>query len=200
MVFSPFCEHASMLTELACSTGSQLQVHRKNSPGTHSMTADFEGMAQARGLILPDRPKPATPGKKRVVWDGRAMQIVDDGMELEATNFTYHSGQKMVGYTETPTTLSTKLIHGEHRAINTPAPTKEGTAWKPGCRYSNRVCIHLAVGLRIWLESTPVRFRHPVRSLSNSTRCRMQSWTMTLKGSLFYLTESLQLFSQTTIR
>ena len=102
------------------------------------MTADFESIARSRGLILPDCQKSAIPGKKTVVWDGRAMQIVDDGAELDAASFTYHSGHKMVGYSETPTMLSTKLIHGEHRAINTPAPTKEGTAWKPGCRYSNR--------------------------------------------------------------
>lgn len=107
-----------------------------------TMTSDFEAVARARGLIVPSDPKPAIPGKKTVVWDGTAMQVVDDGAELDtASRFTYHSGEKMVGYTETPATASTKLIHGEHRAIDTPAPTKEGAAWKPGCRYSNRVCL-----------------------------------------------------------
>lgn len=126
---APFC-HCSLFTN--------------PSPEFYSMTADFESMARARGLILPDVEKSATPGKQKVVWDGRAMQVIEEGAELDTTaKFTYHSGHKMVGYTEIPTAQTTKLIHGEHRAINTPAPTKEGDAWKPGCRYSNRVRIFL---------------------------------------------------------
>jgi hypothetical protein len=103
------------------------------------MTADSEAMAKAKALWHSS--VPVENGKKKVVWNGKALQIMNDGDELDRTaKFTYQCGYKMVGYIEVPTTASTKLIHGEYRAINTRAPTKEGCNWKPGCRYSNRVC------------------------------------------------------------
>jgi hypothetical protein len=98
----------------------------------------FEARARARGLILPDTDKEVVP-RRKVVWDGKAMHLVEGDGSLERSRFTYNTGENMVGYVEQPCTESTKLLAGAYRFINAPNINKEGQDWKPGNRYTTAV-------------------------------------------------------------
>lgn len=91
---------------------------------------------KARGLCPPAEDVAPAPG---VVWDGRAMHMGTKSGSTIRPNFTYRSGEKMVGFVEQPCTETCKLISGDYRAINCPDITKTGEAWKPGNRYTATV-------------------------------------------------------------
>lgn len=108
-------------------------------PSRQFRATGFDTRARERGLTLPDSPEDAT-APLPVVWNGRSLERSKPGQNaVQASIFTYCPGEAMVGQAETAGHASTRLVGGRHRFINAPDNSKEGCAWRPGHRYTNRV-------------------------------------------------------------
>lgn len=99
----------------------------------------FDSRARSRHLVVPDKVAAANPKAREVLWDGKLFHLLPKGEGLKASTFTYCNGENMVGFSETPSTATTRLIGGRYRCVNEASNVKEGNTWSPGNRFSHRV-------------------------------------------------------------
>jgi hypothetical protein len=136
----------------------------------------FDTRARSRGLVIPTGEDDFQP----VIWDGKTMHLVKGESSSARENLVYHPGESMVGHVEQPCASTTRLICGQHRFINAPAPTKNGSLWKPGNRYNARVRSTVINAC----ERSPVRsawpscVQYPVVLFSLSIQCDTEHYSM----------------------